>query len=181
MGGNGKLGCIAKNLGQPIIGQNLGSGFFNSTPMPDFYSVPPVEPSNNEELQNSIPYNGDAPEPVGDGWREERNYEPDAQYTTELGWHFDGLNRGFHFEIIYHTERKELTAFYKGFMVYKESSGELMGYHPFPEWESRIENLYVMAKEKEKYKYKESRVEVTKEADRQKTNWLHRMRERWGL
>ena len=39
MGLNGKLGCIAKNLGDPIIAEYSGGQYFSSNDMPDYLNL----------------------------------------------------------------------------------------------------------------------------------------------
>ena len=181
MGGNGKLGCISKNLGSPIISQNMGTNNFTSTSIPDLYEFENEDPNTPEELQKTMPYMGQSQEPMGNGWREERDYEQGDAASFMIGWHFDGLNRGIHLEIMNNLERKNLTVQYEGYIVYQESAGELISYRPMETWESKINQLYEIAKTKEKSSYKEERKEVAKEVERQKSNWLNRMKEKWGL
>lgn len=73
----------------------------------------------------------------------------DDDFLHEEGYIFDGLNRGFHFEIRYLSNNSQLTAHYKGFLVYEEVMGDLLAYAPSPEWEEKIvEPLYIQAKKR---------------------------------
>jgi len=181
LGGNGKIGCIVKHLGSEIIDQGDGS-FSEYRTIPDFYNLDnDAEPSNSEELQNSIPYSGDANEPVGGGWKDQRNYRTDEPSLRMLGWVFDGLSRGLHLEIVYRVDKKELKVVFKGNVVFREVNGELLAYNPYDEWEMPLENLYNFAKTKEKSSTKQEKQDMSVAAESNKSSWLQKMKEKWGL
>jgi hypothetical protein len=101
--------------------------------------------------------------------------------VSEEGYHFDGLNRGMHFEIKYMHSNTELTAHYKGYLVYQEIAGDLYTYAPFPEWEDLVDALYLEAekqagKQKEKF-HKENEQSFA----RMSKMFIEKLRMQWGL
>lgn len=180
MGANGKFGLILKHLGQPIISHTNENTIFY-----DFYEEldePKELGGSPEEIQNQIPYMLDlCDEPNGYGWRETRNPKGDFANVHNIGWHFDGLSRGMHLEIRYLDSQKELTVSYKGYMVYKEVSGELAAFAPLPEWEQKIEQLHTVAKSLENDTRKLENKSQRKSAEQAKQNWLSKMRQKWGF
>ena len=95
MGLGGKLGCILRNLGQPIIGQYDEGRLFSTTN---------VDPINGETLdpfdeleEDYIKHMGmgGMPEPTGDEWGD-RDYDIPDTHTVMYGWHWDGLSQGYH-------------------------------------------------------------------------------------
>ncbi len=187
MGSNGKIGCILKNLGDPIIANSSTSlydvNYFDS----DQKEYDPEDARSAEDLLANLPtmemWRGDQriaePSDVDSGWTQKQNYVSGGHHN--LGWIFDGLNRGVHMELKYMEDAQELTVHYKGYQVYKEVSGELMAYAPFDEWESQIERLYKIEEKQKKANNAKEKEELTKEAERQKKNWIQKFRERWGI
>ena len=169
MGLGGKLGCVLKNFGQPIVSQHEGGLMYSSTSLEDY-----------EEIEEKDPYNlrGGTPEEIL-----EQIDVMDMEETTihSLGWVFDGLSRGMHLEIKYISETNEITVHFKGHLVYKEIGGDLAAYAPFKEWEDHIEKLYPAALEKGKAKQEAQREEKKEANKRLKKNWLQKMAERWGI
>ncbi len=192
MGAGGKLGIVVKYLGQPIIEHSRDGGVFHSKRyLPDPYELPNenndewgLQPGTSEEIQSQLPYM-DMPsvlgEPEGGSWRNERNYTRTPVGIRNVGWHFDGLNHGMHLEIWYREDRKELTAYYKGYIVYKEVTSELETYTPFDEWEDKIDSLYTVARRKDQKTTKQEKATRREKAQKNKENWLQRMRKKWGI
>jgi len=151
MGAAGKLGMIAKFLGQPIIRE--GGGILEMSFMTDLYYF---------EDENELPTT--------------QNLE-----IQEVGQEFNGLSSGMHLEIKYLYAEQKLHVEYKGYTVYKEIAGDLFGFAPFPEWENLIEKLYVKAKERKKKMELEMEPFIEDIVQRKKQNWLQKMRHRWGI
>ena len=127
MGLGGKLGCVLKNLGQPIVSQHEGGLMYHSTSLEDYA---------NMEVEDPYDLRGGTPEEILD---QIEVMDMDETTIHSLGWMFDGLSRGMQLEIKYVTETNVLTVHYKGHMVYNEIGGELGAYAPMKEWEDCIE------------------------------------------
>ena len=167
MGLGGKLGCVLKVFGQPIVRHNTG----------DILEVNYLD--DYMEVEQKDPYNlrAGTPEEIMD---QLENVEEDFSIHS-MGWCFDGLNRGMHLEIKYMSETNELTVFFKGHLVYKEIGGELEAYVPLSEWENSIEQLYPAALEKGNIQKEEVRAAKREEGKEGKQRWLDKMKEKWGL
>jgi hypothetical protein len=183
MGLNGKLGCIVRNMGQPVYGSSSDGYSFSESdgvvPSHELnFGLPP------EELQASIPYL-EVPhdEPTGFGWRGERadDYHVNEVGSHEMGWHFDGLSSGMHLEIKYLIERRELAVSWQGYCVYKEVAGELSAYFPKDDWEANIEKLFPIAKSRDRKKQTDELVERKTANEQAKVGLLQRMRNKWGI
>lgn len=195
MGSIGKLACILRQLGSPVIqNDGLNDGFgFSSTEIEDPYQTEFSDWDHSPEaVQGRIPYfsaGESSEEPTGFGWRSERDYNINPLSPAIIGWHFDGLSRGMHLEIRADTEPdmagnpifRVLRVWSKGYMVYFEESGELEAYAPSPEWENQIESLYKVAKAKEKKINQDVKQDRQKEITAKKEGWLDQMRKRWGI
>lgn len=113
----------------------------------------------------------------------EEEYMPtlnEAAISNE-GYHFDGLSRGMHFEVKYMHGNSELTAYYKGYLVYKEIAGDLYAYAPFPEWENLVEPLYLEAEKRANKEKVELDEEKEKSFLRLGQMFIHKLRMEWGL
>jgi len=186
MGKQGKLGVILTNLGEPII-SNSGGGLYDSTAFGEDWDeeFDLHEAKNPNELLTNIPTmhvdNVNEPNTSDEDDLWANKPEPTEFGSYNIGWIFNGLNRGMHLEIKYIDHVKELTVHYKGFQVYNEVSSELKGYAPLDEWENWVNSLYKAAQAKSKSTAKEEKKEMSKEAERQKKNWLEKLRLRWGI
>lgn len=152
IGANGKLGFICKYLGQPIKGEG-GS-------LHDYY-----EYSFDNWVEKETDF------PVYDG--------NESVYT--LGYMFYGITSGLDLEIKYISHENKLTCKYKGYEVYREVSGDLEGYAPFPEWENMVDNLYKKAQNKARIVRKNNAQEEAFDKRNQAKNFWQKIRERWGL
>ena len=182
-GQNGKIIFVVKILGEPIISQNEGDLYSNSTYLEDPYDLGNdlEESSTKEELMQNLPAMGmvDNNRPEGPEWSSLK--EGENASITKIGNHFCGLSRGMHLEIMYNEINTELYLTYKGYQVYKEIKGDLLCYVPNDEWESHIDKLYKISKEKaRKTKEQEFQKEI-KSSDRQKQSWLNEMKKKWGF
>ena len=180
VGHGGKIGVVLKVLGQPIVGQSEGGIYVDTNKLEDWdrdYS----EPRNALEMMRKIPImdTGGHDRPSTDEWSEMD--DPIAYGTRTIGWHFDGLGRGMHLEIMYDDATTEFTVTYKGYQVYREVKGELSAYIPHPEWEGWIDQLFKKAREAPRGMKEEEFKEQIKAADRSKENWLREIASRWGI
>lgn len=163
IGLDGKLGIILKTLGQPIVGQSIA----------DYQDVD----------ENIIPtiltyddYGNEIEEPY---WVDENHKVEYRPY--ELGWYFDGLSYSFHFEIKYEEDTSVLTAKFKGRDVYKDMAGDLLCYVPSPDWEGPVDKLYEKAKSIREKRKKEDRKIKEQKAEKNKSNFLNKLKELWGI
>jgi hypothetical protein len=167
-----KLRCIVINLGQEIIGENSVEGFGMETSY--------LEENDKEEDKDEIPYAWEQDEPEGQGWNEDRKETVKEVVGGLVGYYFEGLSNGIHLEIKLMSDSK-LVASYKGYEVFREETGELMGYNPFAEWEGIVERLYDKAKKIDKRAKKAEQEASSSEANRLKSDWLRKIRDRWGV
>jgi hypothetical protein len=152
MGMDGKFGCILKYLGEAVIKQT--SGFYEITAMENYLEI-----DEEEEIQTL-----DEDDPI-----------------IEIGRLFNGLSNGINVEITYFYDTKQLTVQFDGQRVYQETGGDLDSYLPSSEWEDKIENLYTLAKKREKKAFKETLVNNKKIKEIQAFKFLQQLRERWGI
>jgi len=153
MGLEGKLGCILKYMGDPIISQN--SIFYGSTSLPDVWHIPDDNPG--------IP-TMDEDQPI-----------------YELGKHFSALSHGMHLEINFFYDERRLTVTYKGHPVYCEIENELEAYVPLAEWEDKVDELLKIAKMKEHVVVGKLKEEKKEEENRSILNYLQTLRTKWGI
>lgn len=181
----GKFGVIVRTLGQPIIDHSEGGVYLSKTYLDDPYQLPVDNDLNGppEYIQKQIPYMDvvDNEEPTGTGWRSERDYTLSPITATEIGYNFDGLSRGMHLEINYSVDKNELSVYYKGYIVFRETNGELESYVPLVEWEQLIDKLYSRAVEIEKQKRKVVKQEKIVEVQKAKKSFLEKIKNRWGI
>ena len=114
MGLNGKLGCIAKNLGDPIIAEYSGGQYFSSNDMPDYLNLDQDEQEQIRSVHFTMGgHTLDEPGDVDPTW----SRKPNKEYcnTEHLGWFFDGLGRGIHLEIKCISEEGKIIALNKCF------------------------------------------------------------------
>lgn len=181
MGLDGKLGCILRFLGKPVLGES--GGWFESNEGEDFHSHlfedeggkklgEPIESGNNEVDDGG--WRGTSQEFAGI----RRASEDDG--GMQIGWHFDGLSRGMHLEIQYMEERHELAVSWKGYSVYREVAGELHQYVP-GDWEDSVNQLHTSAKKKENVARRFGVEDMKEESYRKKLNFLETLRQLWGV
>lgn len=151
MGAEGKLGLIARFLGEPMIRQ--GSGFHDETYLDDPYDI------DEDEILTAD--------------------EGEAVYFE--GYVFSGLKWGMHMEIHLHEDESKIIVWYKGYEVYREEAGDLLGYAPFPEWENMIERIYKIAKKKEQESKNDFVGEIEKEIQKEKKSFFEKLRLKWGF
>lgn len=192
MGLTGKIGTVLRNLGEPLIAQSQGGSLMDSSYLDDPWALPTegtpageLKEGPADYVQGQIPYMEMNPEgtsePIDGAFRQSRDYDMPLNSTSQIGWYFDGLSSGVHMEIKYDEHSKSLTLNWKGYLVYKEASGELAAYSPAREWEEKINYMYQIAATKERASKKETKEEEMKEVQKMKTSWIQKMRERWGL
>jgi hypothetical protein len=150
-GPRGKIGSIVRMLGQKM--------FFH------IMEEPPLFP-------------GDEPSPEIRIGEDQVVVDDDGEGE---GWSFDGLKWGMHVEIIVNHPESRQTVYYKGYKVFEEIDGDLQVYVPFPEWETLIDKLYILAEkrrgefqvEKEKEKQRKGKI-------KERTFW-EKLRYSWGF
>lgn len=152
MGFQGKFACIAKNLGHEILDQGQNNQTFIS--YDDFWQ-------NDEE--NEI-----------------KEIDTDANIIF-LGWFYCGLKIGLNLEIFVYENDKKIKVFYEGVIVYEEESGDLNIYIPNKIWEDKIENIYILARTKEKESRQESKENAKIEFERKKKILLKELNYKWGI
>lgn len=152
MGSSGKIGCVVRNMGQPIIAS--GSPNYDVSYLDDPFKI-----HDPDEILTMD--------------------EDDISY--QMGWHFDGLSRGMNLEIKYLEDGRDLIVRYKGQVVYREISGELHGYAPFDEWEEKIDRLYEAAMKIENEKKKKRRKDQKEIAEKRSQELLKKMQLKWGI
>jgi hypothetical protein len=184
MGQNGKIGVVLKIFGSPIIAQSQGGVYVDTNYLDDIYSQKKSleECSDSVDLMRHIPImNIDQNErPTSQEWHQ--GMQDPINYSTDfIGMHFDGLSRGMHLEIKYEELSSELVVYHKGYVVYKEIKGELLGYAPNQEWENWIESLYKKAKEKLRILKEEEFEKSIKINKQQKENWWQNIIKKWGI
>jgi len=184
MGQNGKIGIVLKTFGDPIISQSEG-GYYVDSNYIDLEGINNDEPSeinNSNDLMKKIPImniEGNK-RPDSQEWYQEMP-DPISYGVDTIGIHFDGLNRGMHLEIKYEEISSELIVYYKGYLVYKESKGELLSYAPYEEWEKWIDSLYKVAKEKQRILKEKEFEDSVKQAEKDKSAWWESIKKRWGI
>lgn len=191
MGFDGKLGCIIRSLGQPVVSQGTGGTYFDSTPMLDVWEIPDdneggweldeLHAGTPEEITAQIPVIDieGIEQPEGGIWMDRQT--PIPQSTHQIGWCFDGLKYGMHLELTYTESNNELIAIYKGYIVYRELAGDLDTYVPMEEWEGMIETLYVTAKKIKQIEKTKEKEEHKKGIKKKKETWLFQMKKKWGF
>lgn len=159
LGPAGKFGVIAKYLGDKIYGQ--GGSNYGASYLDDPWAI---------EEEGPYEYNP----------TEIQNYE-DYGDPHFVGWTFDGMGRGVHLEIRYIDADKELTVWFKGYMVFREVNGDLDCYTPRSEWEDIIERLYDVAFKKKLAREKVRHQEQKAEAKGKALAFLDKLRSKWGI
>lgn len=152
MGLEGKFGMIAKRLGNSII--NQGSLYLDATYLEDPYEIPDEQeiPVMDEELQ-----------------------------SYEVGSQFEGLSSGINMTISVQYHLREIVVRWQGKIVYKELSGELEGYVPDLSWEDKIEELYEIARKKERRMRPLEREQLIESTTKKKKEIMEYLKNKWGL
>ena len=164
---SGKIAKIAKYLGDEIIshgGMATDVNFLDS--YEDFDQVEyeqTLSGQNGPEIfRDSIP-------------------EMDDVNTRSQGFHFNGISRGMHLEILYLFESHQIQVLFEGYEVYKEAQGELEAYAPGEEWEKNIVSLANLAEKKSKQINKLIENEKGRKRQEAKKSIWEKIRTRWGL
>ncbi len=152
MGSQGKLAKIACTFGDPIIRQ--GSSNYQQNYLPNEDDV-----FDEDDL------------PTAD--------EDEVSHT--IGWNFDGMRRGMHLSIFWNEEVRELKVYWKSYLVYREAQNELDGYHPNPEWEEKVEQLFQESRKQERTNRKEQAKVAGVQARREQKEFLDEMKLKWGI
>lgn len=178
MGFSGKLGIILRSLGQPIISQ--ADGIY----MSEYFGYSSNNYDQNDEEIGTMEVldllGNPIEEPFDDSWTNKNSNRKNISIRN-IGWHYDGLNRSMHLEIKFLEEQAELTVYYEGNLVFKEISGELKTYIPFDDWELKIESLFKASKKIDDVVKTKEKTERLEEAKKNKSKWLKKMKENWGI
>lgn len=171
----GKIGQILKYMGDPVISQ--ASGFYEQANWNDMYPYLNVyDMPNNEDLPT----------------------EDMDTNLIEIGRTLSALKWGINMELSYlresripvkrtelYTEwvdaQKVMSVTYKGYIVYREISGDLESYLPDDEWETALDRIYEACKKIKKQSKIDKDVERTEEIRNDKLGLIARLRERWGI
>lgn len=171
----GKIGQILKYMGDPVISQ--ASGFYEQANWNDMYPYLNVyDMPNNEDLPT----------------------EDMDTNLIEIGRTLSALKWGINMELSYlresripvkrtelYTEwvdaQKVMSVTYKGYIVYREISGDLESYLPDDEWETALDRIYEACKKIKKQSKIDKDVERTEEIRSDKLGLIARLRERWGI
>ena len=175
MGPTGKIGIIARVFGSPIMSES-------NLHVDSYYMDDPYEDYHDSEYEKTISgQNG--PKLWTDQLIESEGGAGSAEETNPnfLGYTFDGLSRGMHIEIQYMRTEHMLRVYYKGYEVYREVTGELELYSPFPEWEDMINKIYNKAKEKNKEIKEFEKQELSKILENKKASFWQKLRLNWGI
>lgn len=157
MGLAGKLACIANFLGSKIVSET--ADFHSENPMFDVWDM-----QSSDEYDHKRIHDGD-----------------ETACSRDIGFIFDGLSRGMHLEIKYMFSDKSLSVYHNGIKVYLEIGGDLQMYAPTQEWESMIDRLFVVAKAKADVHKKEESAQSKVISNRNKLEFLDRLRLQWGI
>lgn len=185
LGLHGKFGHILSALGQPIVHHADMGGLFSQTFLDDYDTDYKdslnLKPGTPMEIMKQIPTaDSDYMQPP-EGWEWQCDLDIDTFSEQAIGWHFDGLNRGMHLEITYKNSDKNLIVTYKGYVVYKEHSGDLRAYVPSEKWEVLIEKLYKLSVRVLKERGKLKLVQSNKLSQAKRSAWLGKLWNRWGF
>ena len=148
----GKFATIAKILGYPIIEQ--GSSMFSQSFLEDPFQITEETEIPTMEEEESV---------------------------YEIGQAFDGMSYGINLTIILKHYQKEIICEYDGQKVYWEISGELEGYVPNSAWEERIEDIYRVAKERERLRRPFEKEKLIAQANKKRKELLDEFKSKWGL
>lgn len=172
MGQGGKIGAVLKSLGSPIVAQTQDVAYLDLGGRDDGPSGSPLKDIPIMDLDGSV-------RPEGSEWGEAGDALPFSART--IGWHFDGLSRSMHLEIVYKDEPPDMVVYHRGHMVYREVQGELLCYVPSKEWEGWIESLYKVAKRMQRESKEEEFKNKVQDATIAKESWLRQIASRWGI
>lgn len=164
----GKIGTVLRFLGSPIIAQSEATIFLDT--------------QGTGEETNEIPtmeVEG-ATRPEGSEWSDADVVQTPFNIRP-IGFHFDGLSRGMHLEILYKEDVSEMIVYYKGVCVFREIQGDLVGYVPNDEWEGWISSLFKVAKKIQREEKEKEFQEKVKDAERARSSWLSELASRWGF
>jgi hypothetical protein len=172
MGQAGKIGIVLRALGSPIIGQTDGASFLDTEGRDDGPSGSVLRDIPMMDMEGVA-------RPEGSEWGEAA--EPISSSTRTVGYHFDGLSRSMHLEIIYKEEEAELSVYHRGFLVYQEAQGELSCYVPIKEWEDWISSLHKASKRIQRESKENEFKDRVQKATESKNSWIRYIQSRWGI
>mgnify|MGYP000910365555 CR=1 FL=1 len=173
MGISGKLGIIAKIMGQPIVSQEE-VGFSSVS-----YSYEDLFDQEQDQILTSNIIDQFGNEIQEPDWATKKNKK--EYYTSKLGYYYYGLTNGLDLEIKFLNENQELIVNYQGYMVYQEIEGDLFCYNPSEEWIDKIEKLYKKCKQQIDLKNQSLKEEKLETNKNEKIKWIEKMKKLWGI
>lgn len=161
----------------------MGSDIIHHSQEADSFLYPEEfveEPRNPEELMSYLPTmdSESNPRPEGKEWGQVGDVYPVS--TRRIGMHFDGLGRGMHMEIKYDDEKSELSLTHKGYLVYRETMGDIDTYIPHEEWEGWVDKLWSLSRGIQRKRKEEEFKKKNEETEDMKESWLESLMKRWG-
>ena len=171
----GKIGQILKYMGEPVVSQT--SEFYEQTNWSDIYPYLNVyDEPNKEELPTQ---------------------DMDTN-LIEVGRTLSALKWGINMELSYLKETKipvkrselytewvvaqrVMSVTYKGYVVYREISGDLDSYLPDDEWETALDRIYESCKKIKKTDKINRDAEKAEENRNNKLGLIARLRDKWGI
>lgn len=152
IGADSKLVYIVKVLGSEIIQDN-----FIDNSITSFYDD--LESDNNDNI----------------------NTFSDDHTSTIIGYTFDALRYGICLEIIYKENLGSMKVFWNNRCVFEEYHGTLERYVPLLEWENKIDEFYLKAKERLKTKKESQEFKQNKLKNTAEDIEVQRIKEKWGI
>ena len=175
MGLEGKLGCILKYLGEPLVRQDEGEWFHNVRTMDEEEDV--EWGGTPEEIITQISTEDWGAMLPDECYRSERK----SYDVEEVGLLFDGLSSGINLELRYRNDDGRLTARWEGHLVYDEIAGDLQCFVPMQEWEDKVNLLFPLAKKREVAKAHTMMDTRKEKVQKDKLSLLDRIRKKWGV
>lgn len=173
VGMSGKIGTVLKTLGSPIVAQTEDATYLDTDGRGDDVLEGGIDNIPIMDMDG-------VSRPEGSEWSEP-SVSPTPFGIHKIGWHFDGLGRGMHMEIIYKDESSDMSLYSRGYLVYRETQGDLVCYVPSDEWESWISSLFKIAKRVQREEKEREFQSNIREAERGKRSWLRDLASRWGI
>lgn len=165
----GKLICVARNMGSPIMGHH----FDNPITEEDWSNF------NNGKMD----------------WSREPDESLENGNLPRLGFVYDSLKIGVNFEIVVLVKEKfnsvtgirelenptEMRCSYNGYKVYEEIGGILKSYAPFSQWEEHLDQIFNYATGRDNRRKISEKEEENKIRKKAANKALQNLRRLWGI
>lgn len=166
---HGKLVCVARNMGSPIMGH-----YFDN-------------PITEQEWANFNNAEAD--------WSKEPDESLENGNLPKLGFVYDSLKIGVNLEIVVMVKEKisqltgekeldkpsEIRCSYRGYQVYHEVDSVIKCYAPFPEWEDHLNTIYNYATGRDNRRKANEKEEVKQVRKKASKKALESLRRLWGI